>query len=119
MHQNISTHSDTQVRVFGLFMSFGVWPIVGVVSESQDTVVGNDPGVALTPAAAGTALALLSQEGRSDLRLRIAVDLCGCPGLCCSLFFDERSLHDDIVIAYPAPQNIEPRPADETLAIGE
>ncbi len=41
--------------------------------------------------------ALLAQEGREDLALRVAVQPGGCSGLRYQLFFDERSLEGDIV----------------------
>jgi iron-sulfur cluster assembly accessory protein len=53
--------------------------------------------VQLTDAAAGKAKALLDQEGRDDLRLRIAVQPGGCAGLRYQLFFDERDLDGDQV----------------------
>jgi iron-sulfur cluster assembly accessory protein len=52
--------------------------------------------VALTDAAAAKVRALLDQEGRDDLRLRIAVQPGGCSGLQYQLFFDERTLDGDI-----------------------
>jgi iron-sulfur cluster assembly accessory protein len=52
--------------------------------------------VALTETAAAKVRALLDQEGRDDLRLRIAVQPGGCSGLQYQLFFDERSLDGDI-----------------------
>jgi iron-sulfur cluster assembly accessory protein len=52
--------------------------------------------IALTEAAAGKVRALLDQEGRDDLRLRIAVQPGGCAGLQYQLFFDERSLDGDV-----------------------
>ena len=53
--------------------------------------------VQLTDVAAGKGKALLDQEGRDDLRLRIAVQPGGCSGLRYQLFFDERSLDGDVV----------------------
>ena len=53
-------------------------------------------GVVLTDAAAGKAKALLDQEGRDDLALRIAVQPGGCAGLRYQLFFDDRSLDGDL-----------------------
>jgi len=53
--------------------------------------------VTLSDAAAEKAKALLEQEGRDDLRLRIAVQPGGCSGLRYQLFFDERDLEGDIV----------------------
>jgi iron-sulfur cluster assembly accessory protein len=52
--------------------------------------------VNLTEAAATKVRALLEQEGRDDLRLRIAVQPGGCSGLQYQLFFDERVLDGDI-----------------------
>lgn len=52
-------------------------------------------GVALTDAAANKVKSLLEQEGRDDLRLRIAVQPGGCSGLIYQLYFDERSLDGD------------------------
>ncbi|KEI44230.1 HesB/IscA family protein [Saccharopolyspora rectivirgula] len=52
-------------------------------------------GVTLTEAAAKKAKALLEQEGRDDMSLRIAVQPGGCAGLRYQLFFDERTLDGD------------------------
>ncbi|OQO89309.1 HesB/IscA family protein [Saccharomonospora piscinae] len=53
-------------------------------------------GVILTDAAASKAKALLDQEGRDDMHLRIAVQPGGCAGLRYQLFFDERTLDGDL-----------------------
>jgi iron-sulfur cluster assembly accessory protein len=53
-------------------------------------------GVSLTDGAAVKVRALLDQEGRDDLRLRIAVQPGGCAGLQYQLFFDERTLDGDV-----------------------
>ena len=45
----------------------------------------------MTETAAMKVRALLDQEGRDDLRLRVAVQPGGCSGLQYQLFFDERS----------------------------
>jgi iron-sulfur cluster assembly accessory protein len=50
----------------------------------------------LTETAALKVRALLDQEGRDDLRLRVAVQPGGCSGLQYQLFFDERSLDGDV-----------------------
>ena len=52
-------------------------------------------GITLSAAAAVKAKALLEQEGRDDLRLRVAVQPGGCSGLKYQLFFDERDLEGD------------------------
>ena len=54
-------------------------------------------GVELTGVAATKVRSLLDQEGRDDLRLRIAVQPGGCSGLVYQLYFDERSLDGDLV----------------------
>ena len=59
----------------------------------QDTSVQN--GVVLSDPAAAKVKALLDQEGRDDLALRIAVQPGGCAGLRYNLFFDDRSLDGD------------------------
>ncbi|SEL48392.1 Iron-sulfur cluster assembly accessory protein [Blastococcus sp. DSM 46786] len=58
----------------------------------QDTAA---TGVVLSDPAAAKVKALLDQEGRDDLRLRIAVQPGGCSGLRYQLFFDERFLDGD------------------------
>src|SRR3979490_3142097 len=53
--------------------------------------------VVLTDAASSKVKALLDQEGRDDLALRVAVQPGGCSGLRYQLFFDERQLDGDVV----------------------
>ena len=73
------------------------------VSDESATATATDAGVeatahgvVLTDAAAAKAKALLDQEGRDDLALRIAVQPGGCAGLRYNLFFDDRSLDGDL-----------------------
>ncbi len=67
-------------------------------TESTEATPAAAPtGVILTDVAAVKVKALIEQEGRDDLRLRIAVQPGGCSGLRYQLFFDERSLDGDIV----------------------
>ena len=54
-------------------------------------------GVGLSEAAADKVRSLMSQEGRDDLRLRLAVQPGGCSGLIYQLYFDERMLDGDAV----------------------
>ncbi|RKS04562.1 iron-sulfur cluster assembly accessory protein [Nocardiopsis sp. Huas11] len=54
-------------------------------------------GINLTDEASGKVRALLEQEGRDDLRLRVAVQPGGCSGLRYQLYFDERDLDGDVV----------------------
>ena len=52
--------------------------------------------LSLTAGAAIKVRALLDQEGRDDLRLRVAVQPGGCSGMQYQLFFDERVLDGDV-----------------------
>ena len=65
-----------------------------------DTTIAPATTLLLTPTAATKVKALLEQEGRDDLRLRVAVQPGGCSGLRYQLFFDERSLDGDKVIDF-------------------
>lgn len=56
--------------------------------------------VNLTDAAAEKVRSLLEQEGRQDLRLRIAVQPGGCSGLIYQLYFDERLLDGDALVDF-------------------
>jgi iron-sulfur cluster assembly accessory protein len=57
-------------------------------------------GVSLTEAAASKVQCLLTQEGRDDLRLRVAVQPGGCSGLIYQLYFDERILDGDATVEF-------------------
>lgn len=59
-------------------------------------------GVKLTETAADKVHRLLVQEGRDDLRLRVAVQPGGCSGLIYQLYFDERTLDGDAIVEFPA-----------------
>lgn len=61
------------------------------------TAPASATGVIMTEAAAAKAKALLDQEGRDDLALRIAVQPGGCAGLRYQLYFDDRTLDGDKV----------------------
>jgi iron-sulfur cluster assembly accessory protein len=58
--------------------------------------------ISLTEAAASKVGALISQEGRDDLLLRVAVQPGGCSGLKYQLYFDERSFDGDVVQEFGA-----------------
>jgi iron-sulfur cluster assembly accessory protein len=66
-------------------------------AHTESTEAQAPTGVILTDVAAQKVKALIEQEGRDDLRLRIAVQPGGCSGLRYQLFFDERSLDGDNV----------------------
>jgi iron-sulfur cluster assembly accessory protein len=61
-------------------------------------------GVILTEVAATKVSSLLAQEGREDLRLRIAVQPGGCSGLRYQLYFDERDIDGDVVSEFAGVQ---------------
>ena len=66
---------------------------------STDQIV-REHGVGLTDAAALKVKSLLEQEGRDDLRLRVAVQPGGCSGLIYQLYFDERYLDGDKTVDF-------------------
>lgn len=57
-------------------------------------------GILLSDVAAKKVEALLEQEGRTDLSLRVAVQPGGCSGLRYQLYFDDRSLDGDTVATF-------------------
>ncbi|GLY18660.1 iron-sulfur cluster assembly accessory protein [Kineosporia rhizophila] len=71
------------------------------VNETEQSTVATEAkpahGVLLTDVATSKVKSLLEQEGRDDLRLRIAVQPGGCSGLIYELYFDERTLDGDLV----------------------
>lgn len=69
------------------------------MTATTDTTSAELPthGVALTDEATQKVRSLLEQEGRTDLRLRVAVQPGGCSGLIYQLYFDERMLDGDAV----------------------
>ncbi len=71
-----------------------------VQDQTTTATQGAEPkvdGVLLTDTAAVKVKALLDQEGRDDLQLRVSVQPGGCSGLRYQLFFDERNLDGDAV----------------------
>lgn len=64
------------------------------------TQTAREHGVLLTDTAALKVKSLLSQEGRDDLRLRVAVQPGGCSGLIYQLYFDERYLDGDKTVDF-------------------
>ena len=58
--------------------------------------------IALTDVAAQKVSALLKQEGRDDLSLRVAVQPGGCSGLRYQLYFDDRALEGDTITEFGA-----------------
>jgi iron-sulfur cluster assembly accessory protein len=74
--------------------------IVTASQLAEPKQTDNPAGIGLTADAALKVQALLEQEGRDDLRLRVAVQPGGCSGLRYQLFFDERALDGDKVSSY-------------------
>jgi iron-sulfur cluster assembly accessory protein len=68
--------------------------VTGAIDQEQSA---QQQGVVLTDAAAAKVAALIAQEGRDDLKLRVAVQPGGCSGLRYQLYFDERSFDGDVV----------------------
>ncbi|WP_336659313.1 iron-sulfur cluster insertion protein ErpA [Leucobacter sp. USHLN153] len=71
-----------------------------IAPEGGVAVAEQAHGVQLSAEAREKVRSLLAQEGRDDLRLRIAVQPGGCSGLIYQLFFDERELDNDAVVNY-------------------
>jgi iron-sulfur cluster assembly accessory protein len=69
---------------------------------SQEVSITSAPatGIVLTDVAAAKVAALLTQEGRDDLSLRVAVQPGGCSGLRYQLYFDDRSLDGDTITEF-------------------
>lgn len=65
------------------------------MTTTSNAEATSNTGVILTTAAAAKAKALIDQEGRDDLSLRIRVLPGGCAGLQYQLFFDDRALDGD------------------------
>jgi iron-sulfur cluster assembly accessory protein len=70
-------------------------------SSATDVAITNTK-IALTDVAATKVAALLLQEGRDDLSLRVAVQPGGCSGLRYQLYFDDRTLDGDTMTEYGA-----------------
>jgi len=67
---------------------------------TETTTESTTTGINLTSGAAEKVAALLAQEGRDDLSLRVAVQPGGCSGLRYQLYFDDRALDGDTVSAF-------------------
>lgn len=67
---------------------------------SEQTQTLQSHGVTLTDVATEKVRSLLAQEGRDDLRLRIAVQPGGCSGLIYQLYFDEEQAEGDAIVEF-------------------
>ena len=70
------------------------------ITESTADAATTAHRVGLSDTAAAKVRSLLAQEGREDLRLRVAVQPGGCSGLIYQLYFDERMLDGDAVVDF-------------------
>jgi iron-sulfur cluster assembly accessory protein len=86
-----------------------------MTTEAQ-TEVTTATGILLTEVAASKVSALLAQEGRDDLNLRVAVQPGGCSGLKYQLYFDDRNMDGDIVREFGAVKVITDKMSDPYLA---
>ena len=68
--------------------------------SAQGAHSAEQPVINLTDMAAHKVKSLIEQEGRDDLRLRVAVQPGGCSGLMYQLYFDERSLEGDHIDSF-------------------
>ena len=68
----------------------------------QEITIQSATGITLSEVAAVKVAALLAQEGRDDLSLRVAVQPGGCSGLRYQLYFDDRALDGDTVSEFGA-----------------
>lgn len=68
-----------------------------IKESAMTTEATTTTGIQLTEVAAAKVSALLAQEGRDDLNLRVAVQPGGCSGLKYQLYFDDRNQDGDIV----------------------
>ena len=77
--------------------------------------------VILTDVAAAKVKSLLEQEGRDDLRLRIAVQPGGCSGLIYQLYFDDRALDGDAIRSFDGVEVVvaEGEPGADRAGLGE
>ena len=71
--------------------------------------------ISLTDAAASKVAALLAQEGRDDLYLRVAVQPGGCSGLRYQLYFDDRDQEGDIARTFGAVKVVVDKMSDPYL----
>ncbi len=66
------------------------------------TIETSAASIVLTDVAATKVAALLAQEDRDDLSLRVAVQPGGCSGLRYQLYFDDRALDGDVIHEFGA-----------------
>jgi len=81
-------------------LSFGSILLPMSTETTQKVTIQTTAGILLTDVAATKVSALLQQEGRDDLSLRVAVQPGGCSGLRYQLYFDDRALEGDTISTF-------------------
>ena len=85
------------------------------MTTEASTPVDITTGITLTDVAAAKVAALLAQEGRDDLYLRVAVQPGGCSGLRYQLYFDDRNQECDIARSFGAVKVVVDKMSDPYL----
>ena len=85
------------------------------MTTETTTSVDITTGITLTDVAAAKVAALLAQEGRDDLYLRVAVQPGGCSGLRYQLYFDDRNQEGDIARSFGAVKVVVDKMSDPDL----
>jgi iron-sulfur cluster assembly accessory protein len=85
------------------------------MTTEASTPVDITTGITLTDVAAAKVAALLAQEGRDDLYLRVAVQPGGCSGLRYQLYFDDRNQESDIARSFGAVKVVVDKMSDPYL----
>ena len=91
--------------------------LVTTLGENMsETTTTQNTGIALTDVAATKVAALLAQEGRDDLNLRVAVQPGGCSGLRYQLYFDDRNMDGDVIREFGSVKVITDKMSDPYLS---
>lgn len=85
------------------------------MTTETTTSVDITTGITLTDVAAAKVAALLAQEGRDDLYLRVAVQPGGCSGLRYQLYFDDRNQEGDIARSFGSVKVVVDKMSDPYL----
>jgi iron-sulfur cluster assembly accessory protein len=85
------------------------------MTTETTTSVNITTGITLTDVAAAKVAALLAQEGRDDLYLRVAVQPGGCSGLRYQLYFDDRNQEGDIARSFGSVKVVVDKMSDPYL----
>ena len=85
------------------------------MTTETTTSVDITTGITLADVAAAKVAALLAQEGRDDLYLRVAVQPGGCSGLRYQLYFDDRNQEGDIARSFGSVKVVVDKMSDPYL----